>query len=125
MAEISITEYKNLITNKNKSNKFGAQRCEYNGIKFASKKEMNYCKELDLRIKAGEIVKYELQKPLSYLSKSGKVLFKYLCDFVVYFSNNKIEYIDTKGCKYGASYQLFRLKKKLIEDQYGIKIIEK
>jgi hypothetical protein len=44
-------------------------------------------------------------------------------DFIVTYSD-RVEYIDVKGYKKGCAYQMFRLKKKMVEAFHGIEIIE-
>ena len=108
------------------SNKFNAKITIYNGIKFHSAKEANYCIRLDLLKKAtgrDKVLKYDRQVRYDIIV-NGICIGFYKLDFEVYYSD-RIEYIDVKGCKKGCAYQLFRLKKKLVEAIHGIKIIEK
>ena len=107
-------------------NKFHAKKTYYKGIQFDSKKEANYCRQLDILKSASgndKVLKYELQKRFDIIVNGKKIGF-YKLDFKVWYPD-RIEHIDIKGLKKGASYQLFRLKKKLVEALFNIKIIEK
>ena len=46
---------------------------------------------------------------------------KYIADFVVTYNNNFVAVIDVKG---GLTTDVFKLKKKMFELQYGIPIVE-
>ena len=109
-------------------NKFNAKKCEYKGIKFDSLKERDYYIQLELQKKATDhkdrVVDIELQ-PIFDVIVNNKKICKYKADFVVIYADLRIEYIDVKGLKKGSAYQLFKLKKKLVEALYNIEIIEK
>lgn len=100
-------------------NKYNNTWTEYNGVKYQSKKEANYAAELDLLKKAGEVKEWKRQKRFE-ITKRGKHICYYYIDFEV-LTKKGIEYIDIKGFK----TNIYKLKKKLVEAQYGIKIIEK
>lgn len=51
---------------------------------------------------------------------NGKKICKYIADFRVTYADGRIEVVDVKGVRTG----VYRLKKKLVEAQYGIIIIE-
>jgi len=108
-------------------NKYGAKKTVYNGITFDSKKEAQYCAKLDILKKSthkeNRVFDYELQVRYDIIVNDKKIGF-YKLDFMVQYADGKIRYIDIKGCKKGAGYQLFRLKKKLVEALYNIKIEE-
>ena len=108
---------------KDKIHKYRARKTLYSGILFDSKKEANRCAELDLLKKAGKIVKYELQPRFDVIVNDKFICF-YKADFKVFYKDRE-EIEDVKGYKKGQAYQMFRLKVKLIEAIYGIKIIEK
>lgn len=117
--------------------KFKNKWCEYDGIKFQSKKEMNrYC-ELKILQRAGEISNLELQKEFELIPaqreftneigkngcfKKGKVIeraVKYKADFV-YQENGKIVVEDTKGVR----TKDYIIKRKLMLFIHGIRIKE-
>ena len=106
-------------------NKYNARKTEYNGMLFDSKKEADYCRQLDLLKKAtgkDQVVSYQRQIPFKCMV-GGKTITTYKLDFLVQYAD-RTEYIDVKGCKKGCAYQLFKLKKKLVEAIYGIRIDE-
>lgn len=114
-----------------KENKYFAKKTKYKGNIYDSKKEAQYAMLLDNEIKKGNIIKYERQIRFDIRVDQNTIAF-YKADFKVYYRNRldqkgdgPIEYWDIKGLKKGGAYQLFRLKKKLVEALYHIKIIEK
>lgn len=125
------------------SNKFNAKKIEYNGIKFDSKKECERYKQLKILEDKGEIKDLELQKKFVLIPKqtieyeetlkSGKVKTKkmtierelsYVADFYYKDKDNKEVIEDVKGCKFGAAYNVFVIKRKLMLYVHNIKIIE-
>lgn len=109
-------------------NKFGAKKTTINGIEFDSKKEAVYYSGLQtLRLAQHDnnrVVDIELQPRYDIVINDKKIGF-YKADFKVTYADKRIEIIDVKGLKKGSAYQLFRLKKKLVEALYNIEIIEK
>ena len=69
------------------------------------------------RGKEAWIVKANEEKVITY---SAKKIFTYICDFVVRNNENIGIYIDTKGYR----TPLYKLKKKMIEANYGVEICE-
>lgn len=116
---ITVDEFKALQKSKAKSHKFGAVRCRRGEVKFPSKLERSYYDHLVLLQKAKEIDFFLRQVPL-YLP--GNI--RYVVDFVVFKTHAidglQIEFIDVKG-KPTATY---KMKKKMVEEMYPIKIIE-
>lgn len=112
-----LSKFPSLLSKKR--NKYSAEKTLYNGIKFDSKKEANYCKQLDLLIKAKEVIRYELQVPFKCIV-NDKLICTYRLDFKVYYKD-KIEHIDVKGFR----NNVYIIKKKLVEALYNIEIIEK
>ena len=105
--------------------KYGAIRTEVDGIVFASKKEARRYQELRLLEKAGKIYGLELQPkfPIRVMgSKSNeKPVCTYIADFRYRAGPTGILTIeDVKGIK----TPVYRLKKKLVEDLYGITVVE-
>lgn len=94
--------------------KFHARPTELDNIKFASRKEARYYKELKLRQQAGEVLFFLRQVPFHL---TGGV--KYVCDFQVFLSNGTVEFVDIKGME----TDIFKLKKKQVEELYPIEII--
>jgi hypothetical protein len=95
--------------------KFNAIRLEYDGIKFASKKECNRYKQLKQLQTSGEIAFFLRQVPFHL---KGNV--KYVCDFVVFWSNGSVTIEDVKGVR----TPVYITKKKIVEATYPIKITE-
>ena len=69
-----------------------------------------------------KVVKIEKQVRYDVIVNDEKICF-YKLDFKVTYKD-RIEYIDVKGLRRGCAYQMFKLKKKLVEALYGIKITE-
>lgn len=101
-------------------NKYKAKKTVVDNITFDSKKEANrYC-ELKLLERAKVISNLQLQVPYILIPKSkyGHAI-KYVADFV-YEENNKIVIEDVKGVK----TPVYRIKKRLMAEQFGIVIKE-
>lgn len=129
-------------------NKYGAKKVTdpFTGDVFDSQKEYKQWRVLRLLERAGKIsnlqrqVKFELipaqrkestevykAGPQKGLPKPGEVIEKpctYIADFVYCdaYGNKVVE--DTKGCKKGAAYDLFVVKRKLMLWVHGIKVRE-
>lgn len=110
---------------KPKQNKYKNKKVVYNGIKFDSKKEMNYYIKLKKLEKAGKIKDLRLQVPFVVLEtfklndKTYKKT-KYIADFVYSDEEGKYHVVDTKGVR----TDVYKLKKKLMAWKYGIEIEE-
>lgn len=95
--KISAKDYKRLMGKERpKRNKFGAVKKLYNGVLYDSTLEANYAAKLDLRIKAGEILRWERQSEVE-LKIEGKLWRKWAIDFKVFFPNGQYEYHEVKG----------------------------
>lgn len=94
--------------------KYGAHSTEYNGVVYHSKKEAQYALELDLRIKAGEVERWERQVRIS-LDVNGYHICDYYLDFKVWLTDGSVEMVEVKGFE----TQVWRLKWKLFEALYG------
>ena len=95
--------------------KFKAVRCEFDNIKFASKKECARYKKLKLLQSSGEILFFLRQVPFHL---PGNV--KYICDFLIFWKNYDITIEDVKGMK----TPTYITKKKIVQAIYPIQIIE-
>ena len=95
--------------------KFKAQRCQQDGFKFASKKELKRYNELKILQQTGEVKFFQRQTPWHL---PGGV--KYVLDFQVKWANGDDTYEDVKGYK----TSLYLTKKKIVEAIYPIKITE-
>lgn len=99
--------------------KYKNVKCEYDGKKFDSLKEMRhyiYLKQLE---KQGKISDLICQFKMPFMM-NGKKMFTYIADFV-YLDDTGRHYIDVKS-EITAKNPTFRLKKKLIEAQYNTEI---
>jgi len=108
-------------------NKFNNKKVVTSEHTFDSKKEYRYYLQLKQRMKAinraDRVVNIGLQPRYDIIINSKKIGF-YKADFKVLFADNRVEIIDVKGYKKGCAYQMFKLKKKIVEALYDIQIIE-
>lgn len=95
--------------------KFNNKICESDGIKFRSKSERKYYHELKLQKQTGKVVFFLMQVPFHL---PGNV--KWVCDFLVFWSDDTVTIVDIKGYK----TDMYKAKKKLVEAIYGITITE-
>ncbi len=101
---------------KTKKSKYRNTPTKYKGIRYDSKLEAQYAEYLDIKKSAGLISYWLRQVPFSL---PGNV--KYRVDFMVVDEAPEatiIEYIDVKGTE----TNMFKLKKKQVEDLYPITI---
>ncbi len=109
------------------NNKFGAKKTEYDGIVYDSTAEAVFARNLDrLRLAHDpkeKVIAVERQCHFIFYI-SGKKIFTYILDFKVFYSDGSVKYFDVKGYKKGAAYQVFSIKKKCIEAQYNVSIVE-
>jgi len=109
-------------------NKFKAKKVIIDGITFDSIKEGNYYTQLKIQKNATKpqkkVIEINLHPRFDIIINKKKIGF-YKADFEVLFEDGHKEVIDVKGCRKGCAYQLFALKKKLVEALYNIEIIEK
>lgn len=89
------------------------------GIKFHSRREAQRYAELKLHVKAGNLVSFERQVPFVCAVNDVKVC-TYYADFVTYSKDGQRTVEDVKGFR----TDIYKLKKKLVEALYGIKIME-
>jgi len=98
--------------------KYNAQPTEVDGMKFGSKKEAAYYRQLNILQKSGEIVGFFRQTPLHL---PGNI--KYVMDFFVFYSNGTCEGIEVKGFE----TKIWKIKQKLIKTHYpwvNVKIVK-
>lgn len=101
-------------------NKYRNKKIKVGNMKFDSMKEFRRHKELKLLEIAGKITNLQGQVPFVLIDKSkhGRVI-KYVADFV-YYEDGKMVVEDVKGVK----TPVYRLKKRLLAEKYGIEIKE-
>jgi|SRR5581483_2854907 len=123
-----------------KRNKYGVgidpasiEKRTVDGIVFSSQHEAQQYISFKALEKAGAIAKLELQKPYQIHAIEGlhrilapgealmlKPICKYIADFVVTEKDGTVRVYDAKGFR----TPLYRLKRKFVEAEYGILIVE-
>jgi hypothetical protein len=98
-----------------KESKYHAQSVEIDNIKFASKKEGRRYQELKALQYLGEVKFFLRQTPFHLPGKT-----QYRLDFMVFWTNGNVTFEDTKGMR----TQMYKLKKRQVEEIYPIKILE-
>lgn len=109
------------------TSKYKSRYTTVDGIKFHSMAESKRYQELKLLQKAGEIEKFELQPKFEIVSgykdpATGKRVAPtyYIADFRVTYPDGRVVVEDVKGF----ITPIYRLKKKLVESQYGFSVVE-
>jgi hypothetical protein len=102
-----------------KSSKYKNRRVKLDGYTFDSQAEANRYAELKLLERAGKITRLLLQ-PLYSFQINNKVIFTYFADFQYMNEHGNMVIEDVKGVR----TPLYKLKKKIIEARYDIKITE-
>ena len=109
---MSTADYLKKHVNKPKASKYKNVKTTVDGIKFDSKAEAEYYSLLKvLRDNTKEVTHFLRQVPFD----CGAGI-KYRLDFLVFYSNGKVEYIDIKGVR----TSVFEIKRKLVESLYPI-----
>ena len=100
--------------------KFGNKKVTIDKITFDSKMECEYYLYLKDQLKLERIKDLKLQVEFPF-TIGGKKIFKYIADFVYYdVATSRIIIVDVKGYK----TDVYRIKKKIIEAHYNIRITE-
>lgn len=111
--------------------KYHNKRVRVDNFDFASQREAQRYKSLQLLVKAGKIENLKLQMPFELVPAQYEMIngkkkcveraVKYVADFV-YFDKEKGELVveDAKGVK----TDVYKLKRKLMRSVYGIEIQE-
>lgn len=101
-----------------KTSKYKAVRTTIDGITFASQREANRYAELKLLVKAKTIS--DLRMQYAYIiAINGVHICNYIADFR-YIENGQVVVEDAKGVR----TPVYKLKKKLVEAAYNVKILE-
>ena len=95
--------------------KFKAKPVTDDGIRFASKKEYKRYTELKTLQKYGEVLFFLRQVPFHLTAGV-----KYVCDYLVFWTNGEVTIEDVKGMK----TPMYILKKKQVQQLYPIIIKE-
>lgn len=100
--------------------KYRNKKTSVDGIRFDSKREANRYMELKLLERAGIIKGLKRQVPYILIDKSryGRAI-KYVADFV-YYEDDKLVVEDVKGVR----TPVYKLKKRLIAERFGIEVKE-
>lgn len=128
---------------KKSKNKYHAKKVVVNGKEFDSVKEGNRYKELTLLQKAGVISDLQCQVPFELIPTQYETVTKYTpkthkekkvqkvveksCSYVadfVYSKDGHVVVEDVKGFREGAAYTIFTIKRKLMYQKYGVKVVE-
>lgn len=115
-----------MITKRNKYGVNPKEKRTYNGKVYASTKEMNYRKRLDLMCRAKDPKDRPviIEEQVRYnIIVNGIKICAYVLDFRVTYAD-RIEAIDVKGFTGGAAYQMFKVKKALMKAVHGVEIKE-
>ena len=112
----TVEQYKEYQQKDTKKSKYGAVKTQIDVHTFDSKKEADYYTELKMRLQANDIKGFCLQP--TFILAPG---LKYKADFIVFLNDGTTEIIDVKGFK----TKEYITKKKVLEDKYNLKIIEK
>ena len=104
----------------NSWSKFHAKKTTIDGITFASKKEAKRYQELKYLERINEIEDLKMQVPFVLIDKSnyGRAI-KYVADFT-YYEMGMYVVEDVKGVK----TPVYKLKKRMLAERYGIVIRE-
>ena len=123
-----------------KPNKYHSKKITVEGQTFDSKKEYLKFKELELLERAGKI--QNLKRQVEYLlipaqfgmmpdPKTGRMkrvclerACTYKADFTYNDESGKLHVVDVKGYKGGGAYSIFKIKKKLMLQSFGILVEE-
>lgn len=107
-----------LVVKANKYSVSDKSQRTYGGRVFASKAEMTTAQELDVLRNAGKIADW-FPQPRFKLHVNGIHVGTYVADFRVVYPDGRVEFWDTKGFE----PPLFKLKRKMVEAEYQIKIV--
>lgn len=93
--------------------KYGAIRCERNGIKFPSKLERSFYDKLKVLQRSGKVIFFLRQVGFDLPGNT-----RYFADFMVFWQDGSVEIIDTKG----KDTPISKMKRKQVEATYPIEI---
>lgn len=97
--------------------KYRNEYVKVDGITFHSKREAEYYQGLKLARMAGDLHFFLRQVPFDL---PGDPPVRYLCDFVEFWKNGETRFVDVKGFP----TPTYKMKKKMVEALYPIKILE-
>lgn len=123
---VKAEDYKALFKSGRKRVK-GAEKVEYNGIKFDSKRERDRYEELCHLYKAGEIYDLRLQVPINLTGQLAPILtetglnMRYIADFV--YKDNKLGGAVVVEDAKGFPTDVYKMKKAILAAM-GIEVQE-
>ena len=94
--------------------KFNNKKTVFNDRLYDSKGEAGLAQEIDLLVKAGQVLKVEPQKVFDLFGKNGGKVCTHKPDFLLTFKDGHQEVWEYKGY----ATEIWRLKLKLWEDNY-------
>jgi hypothetical protein len=97
-----------------KPHKYKAKPTKVDGIRFDSSKEARFFSTLKLLKRSGEVLFFLRQVPIHLPGKTKLVI-----DFVVFYADGTVEFIDVKGFE----TEVFKLKKRQVEELYPFKLV--
>lgn len=100
--------------------KYHAKRTTVDGKTFASKKEADHYLKLKALWTDGKLERLDCQVPFELHAPGGKKIGRYLADFRTIDWQGKRTVIDVKGFR----TPLYRWKKRHVEAEYGIEVVE-
>lgn len=101
-----------------KRSKYGNKRTEYAGRVFDSEHEAEVFKQLDFRVRAGELRGVVCQQPFQL---PGGV--KYIADFIALKNDGTYDVIDAKS-EATRRDRVYRIKRRQMKEVLGIEIVE-
>lgn len=117
MTKARLTRFKQRLPWESKPrSKYNSKKVRVDEMTFDSQAEAEYYANLKLKVRAGVVKFFLRQVPFDLV---GGV--KYRVDFVEFWPDGSVHFIDVKGMK----TDMYILKKKQVEDLYPIKIEER
>jgi hypothetical protein len=92
----TVTMYKQIRQKDYKKTKYNNTTTMYNGRKYDSMKEANYARDLDWRMKAGEIQEVIPQYKID-LRVNGRHIANYYMDFKTIMADGSVQFHEVKG----------------------------
>lgn len=103
------------IRHKFTHHKYRAVQTIVDGFKFPSKKQANYYRQLKAAQESGDLLFFLREAPFHFPGGG-----RYVVDFVEYWANGDVRFVDVKGFK----TESYKFKKRMVEATYPIKIME-
>lgn len=103
-------------------NKWGrAKKTTVDGLKYDSKFEAAYARDLGLMLRAGKIDGFESHERIS-LDVNGFHVSDYYIDFVVHHLDGTTEYVETKGMKTAVWVLKWKILEAMVHDDPTIRL---